>query len=279
MIDKLSKPVCYMQKRDMQELCGVSKATIFRLLKNLEGKGLIQKEEDGYSVTTYWRDSVNIYESQNETRDEAASLKMRHDESQNETHESQNETPLYIYNSYNNNMRADTRSPEEKLKRFPDWMGKLPLHRLVYLYSLLWQEQYGFKPDVTNWGMLGRNFKPLLKKYNEYQIAAFIILHFDWKGANNDSEFEKKMLEEKGYPLDLIPKRASIYKAYIMNYLSVKFDDEAEVKKWVSKFIVPLIKHDQDNSKNSINTGDGGSGLQTSRPSESGKVPANADGK
>lgn len=125
----------------------------------------------------------------------------------------------------------------------PPWTGKQPLQRLIRVYSILWEERYGFAPDIENFGKLGKLFYPLLKKYTEYQIASFIILHFEWRGATGEDEFTHKRLIDRCFPLEWIPKNVNEYKAYLVNALNIDFENHKEVKEYVAQTLNPILKN------------------------------------
>ena len=146
---------------------------------------------------------------------------------------------------------VDTTLPADQ-GALPEILGKTPLARLVSVYSLKFNELYGFNPSGLNWAMLGRNFKQALNDYSEWQIAAMILLHFDWHGASGEDDFTYNRLADRCFPLEWVPKQTNAYRAFIQNTLGVDWDDNAAVKKHVSSIIKPLyvaqhVKSDGEN--------------------------------
>lgn len=132
---------------------------------------------------------------------------------------------------------------QEKNDKLPDLLGKTPLARLVSVYSLKFHELYGFQPKVMNWAMLGRLFKETLANYSELQIAAMILLHFDWHGASGDDQFTHSRLSDRCFPLEWVPKATNAYRAYIQNTMGIDFEDTEAMRKHVVSIIKPL--HEQ----------------------------------
>lgn len=129
------------------------------------------------------------------------------------------------------------------LEQLPESFGNSSLKRLVKVYSILWKAKYGFYPTITKWGQLGKQFKVLITNFTEYQLSAIIVLHFDWKGANGDSDFIHKRLSEKCFPLEWISNSVNEYVAYLKNTIGLNFDNKKEVKSHVVKIIKPLLNN------------------------------------
>lgn len=273
-IHTLSNPWCYMSKRGLAKTCSVSEATIYNMLSLLVQKGLVERSEKGLKTTDLWRNTVDVEVS----KIKSPTLKSGVGVSKIKSHRLQNlESSIYIKDNQKDTISSpkveDCRTPQEKLKILPPWMGPNPLARIVFMYSLLWEERYGFEPTITNWGQLGKLFKPLLSLYTEYQLSALVWMHLNWAGANGDSEFDRNFLSNRCYPLDLLPRAVNNYKAYLMNTLSVNFDDEMSVKVWVVKEFSTLINAKRKiTSQDSVPAGDSSSFLQEAGAGEAGEV-------
>lgn len=105
----------------------------------------------------------------------------------------------------------------------------------------MFQNCYGFQPMVQ-WGQIGKLFKPLMENLTEVQIAALIILHFDWHGASGEDDFIFKKLSERCFPLEWLPKAVNEYRAYLTNTQGVAFDDPQAILKHVKHVISPIYK-------------------------------------
>lgn len=124
----------------------------------------------------------------------------------------------------------------------PDFLGKTPIARLANVYSLRYKELYGIDYRITNWPMMTKLFKPLLASESEWQIAALILLHFDWAGTSGEDDFTHRRLSERCFPLEWVPKAYNEYRAYLQNSLGVQYEDPEAIKKWVVDIIKPLYK-------------------------------------
>jgi hypothetical protein len=129
--------------------------------------------------------------------------------------------------------------PTQTSSELPLFLGKTPLARLVEVYSLKFVELYGFKPTL-NWGLLGKLFRQMQQDYSEWQIAAMILLHFDWHGASGDDDFTHNRLADRCFPLEWVPKTTNAYRAYLQNTLGVDFADQDVVRKHVTSLLKPL---------------------------------------
>lgn len=110
--------------------------------------------------------------------------------------------------------------------------GKTAIVRLCTFYSMIYKSKFGFNP-VIRYPMIGKLLKPLLEQLSEYQLALIILVFMHWRGANDDSDFERKRLENAGFPLQWMPSGVNAYRAFATNYLGIKFEDENEVKDYV----------------------------------------------
>lgn len=146
-------------------------------------------------------------------------------------------------NTSENTQRIDTQpSSLQEYSNLPGLIGKTPLARLVKVYSIKFRDLYGFEPQVMNWAQLGRFFKDMLKNYTEWQIAAMILLHFDWHGASGDDDFTFNRLSDRCFPLEWVPKASNAYRAYLQNSVGLEWDNNVSVRTWVTKIIQPLYK-------------------------------------
>lgn len=111
--------------------------------------------------------------------------------------------------------------------------GKTAIVRTCTFYSMLFEQRYGFKP-ILKYPMLGKVLKPVLDQFSEYQVALLILVFMNWQGADNNSDFERRKLQDKCYPLNWMPMNINAYLAFAKNYLGIKFEDENEVKEYVT---------------------------------------------
>jgi len=105
--------------------------------------------------------------------------------------------------------------------------------RLMAIYGALWLEKFGYKYRVTNWRAMGGKLKALTKYYSEPQIAALMIVHFNWHGSSGTDTFAHKNLRESMFPLEWIAARANNYIFYFQEVSGIDFDNNEEVLEWV----------------------------------------------
>lgn len=114
----------------------------------------------------------------------------------------------------------------------PPLFGRDRLKRIVTVYSLLWFFSYKTLYRA-NFGAIGRTFKPLLNSLTEWQIAALMIMHFNWHGADGRDEFVFKRLESAMHPILWIPAKVNEYGTYLTNVAGVDFEDKEKVRAYV----------------------------------------------
>lgn len=105
---------------------------------------------------------------------------------------------------------------------------------LIFFYKKVWKQVYGFEP-IINYGMVGKLFKPVFENFSPEQIRAMIVLHFNWRGANGDSDFVYKRLQERCFPIEWIPKAVNEYMAFLINARGLTKPEEFE--KFVREFV------------------------------------------
>lgn len=206
-----------------------------------------------------------------------------------------------IDNIIDTNIDNKTNSEEEDLSKsgktsfpeqtnLPEFFGKGRLKRIVGFYSLLWWEHYGTRYRVTNWPAIGKHMKAL-EHLTEKQIAALMIVHFDWYGATGDDDFAHKRLESSMFPIMWLPNNENQYATFITNSVGVDFDDQDAVSEYVRRYVLVggdgedslfaralqagVLKVDHGNiRKDSVSGNDNGSSIRATEPED---VGAHAD--
>lgn len=117
--------------------------------------------------------------------------------------------------------------------------GSTPIRRLVGLYSRLWKKKYGTSPNV-NWAKVTKILSPYLKDFSEYRLAMFIMVYFNWKGANGDDFSIEKRLQSNCYPLEWVHYHFNAMSPYIKNTLGIDIDNTQQVEKIVNNKIKEL---------------------------------------
>ena len=127
----------------------------------------------------------------------------------------------------------------------PPRFGKTGVQRVVGIYSLLWRNYYDTDFKLTNWGKVGKLFKPLLETYSELQVASLVWIHFNWHGMSGTDDFAFKRITDQAFPIEWIPRSASQYETYIKNVVGIDFDNPDEVQ----RYIVPILKGIEESIK------------------------------
>jgi hypothetical protein len=117
--------------------------------------------------------------------------------------------------------------------------GKTYIIRILSIYNDLFRQKYGFRPTLSI-GKFGIMLKRLTKSHTELQIASLMIVFFNWKGIDGNDDFEEKKLlqvtHNSGWFFNSIDK----YKAYLINVFRLDFNNEDEVRKFVSDYMLSI---------------------------------------
>lgn len=246
--------------QQLADLVGVTRRTIGHVLDKLVLYELIETKAERKRATQKWYDVAIMIEN-DETgwekfthqerkiipgvgKNNSSKAKKFRTESEKISHNNNGNTDNNVYN--NVIIEKASQEDEKELpitdRNLPLAFGKMPLHRLVYIYSVLWNDLYGTSFKVTNWPLLAKLYKPLIEQYTEFQIASLMILHFEWAGATGNDEFTHKRLAESFFPIEWIPKSINQYSTYLTNTLNVNFEDKAKVAKFVKGIMDPKIE-------------------------------------
>lgn len=215
----------YKTDREIAEEVGMGIREAQAAKKHLIELGLIQVVKRGTPQRSFYSLNDELCESK---LTELAALDQRNssiliDETRSSNSETTTETTTDI--------STDVVKPVQE-GLLPESMGKTPTSRLVRVYALKYEDLYGVEYKA-NWPALTKLFKPLLESMTEMQIAALIVLHFEWRGASGEDQFTHDRLAERCFPLEWVPKAVNQYLPYLQNALEVPFTDEAKVKKYV----------------------------------------------
>jgi len=114
--------------------------------------------------------------------------------------------------------------------------GKTYIVRLSSFYATLWEKKYGMKP-MMSFAQTGKVFKELSVMFNEYQIAYFLILFFDWAGPDGKDENEANFLATKTHSIFFLRGKIDIMRVYSKNVLGVDTEDLEQVKPLVDRLL------------------------------------------
>ena len=235
-IDKLSNPKCTMGREKLADLCGLSRRGFGAVVDRLVDCGYVEKDRQSLWSTQAWRDLVYVQRGE-ETAHPRGKKCLKN--GQKVPLEGEETAHVYNYNDINkDNIVVET---SEKPNQLPGYFGHSPLQRVVMAYSILWYHLYGTKYE-PNFGMIGKVYKPILEQLTEMQVAALILIHFNWSGADGTDDFAHRRLVSNMFPINWIPKNVNEYKTYLTNVLGVNFEDQDAVKAYVKESLTDALR-------------------------------------
>lgn len=122
----------------------------------------------------------------------------------------------------------------------PTSLGKSSLNRIIKVYSLLFEEKFGIEPMI-NFGMIGKLLKPLLTNFSEQQIACFLIMYFEFRGTDGQSEWLYQNNFSRNFPLNTFPKHVDGIRIYLSNVLGFDWKDDEIVRNKLKEELLPLM--------------------------------------
>lgn len=125
----------------------------------------------------------------------------------------------------------------------PESRGSIPMKRIISIYRDLWKHERGFDYKITSWGMLGKMIKTLLEHYTEVQIAALLIVFFNWNGITGKDSREHEAVAKASFAFGWFFKGINQYETYIRNTYGLNFDDPIAVREFVAEHMLELSTH------------------------------------
>lgn len=114
----------------------------------------------------------------------------------------------------------------------PEVRGKTYIMRVLSIYTDLFRHKYGFYPQLPI-GRFGKALKVLHVTHTELQIAALLIIFFDWSGVDGNDDWEKQSLIKVTHNMGWFFNSVNKYEAYLRNVIALDMDNEEEVRKFV----------------------------------------------
>lgn len=114
----------------------------------------------------------------------------------------------------------------------PEVRGKTYIMRVLSIYTDLFRHKYGFYPQLPI-GRFGKALKVLHATHTEFQIAALLIIFFDWSGVDGNDDWEKQSLIKVTHNMGWFFNSVNKYEAYLRNVIALDMDNEEEVRKFV----------------------------------------------
>lgn len=123
----------------------------------------------------------------------------------------------------------------------PESRGKNYIVRIMSVYSDLFKDKYGFKP-VIPFGRVGKLLKTLIETHTEIQIAAMLIVFFDWAGMDGGSDFDREKLINAAHSFGWFYGSINQYEIYLRNIQNLNMDSEDDVREFVARSLLALNK-------------------------------------
>lgn len=123
--------------------------------------------------------------------------------------------------------------------QLPIGRGSTYILRVLSIYRDLFRQKYGFEPQV-NIGRFGKSLKELMQTKTELQVAALLIVFFNWQGmTGNDPQEAEKLLKATHNPSWFF-STVTTYEAYLRNVQGLLLDDELKVKEFVASYFARI---------------------------------------
>lgn len=123
----------------------------------------------------------------------------------------------------------------------PETKGKTYILRIISVYVDLFRAKYGFVPQIA-YSRWGAPIKRLMETHTELQIAAMLVVFFNWRGMASDDEWAEQKLIDAGHNLGWFFSTTNSYEIYLRNVFRLDLDNEEEVKSFVEKNLEALNK-------------------------------------
>lgn len=123
----------------------------------------------------------------------------------------------------------------------PEKRGSNYIQRITSVYSDLFKDKYGFYPAI-NFGKVGNLLKSMILNHTELQIAAMLIVFFDWAGMDGSSDFDREKLVNAAHSFGWFYGTTNQYEIYLRNVLKINLDNEEDTRDFVAKYLLELKK-------------------------------------
>ena len=111
-------------------------------------------------------------------------------------------------------------------------LGKNYILRLFKVYSILFEDKFGFKPKI-NMGLFGKTIKSLVSDKTEIQIATLLVVFFNWRGMSGSDEYAHQRLVDATFNISWFKSSINSYEAYARNVICIDLDNEINVREFL----------------------------------------------
>lgn len=115
----------------------------------------------------------------------------------------------------------------------PESRGKTYIIRIISIYTDLFRHKYGFHPQLPI-ARFGKAIKVLHSTHTELQIAALLIIFFEWAGMDGRDDWEKESLIKVTHNMGWFFNSVNKYEAYLRNVFGLNLDNEEGVREFVA---------------------------------------------
>lgn len=212
----------------------IGKKTFGEAKKFLLENGLISSvsTKDNKGAITGWYIKINyIWKAKNLPEMEVTQNPQNPPSGKQET----NALSANSLNALNANI-ITTKSEMDMVSVLPMNRGKTAIMRVLSIYQDLFRNKYGFGCSVPI-GRFGKSVNTLLKTHTEIQIAALMIIFFDWHGMTGSDIADHTKLLKATFNVFWFFSSITTYEAYARNVLQIKFDDPTSIREFVGEQI------------------------------------------
>jgi len=110
----------------------------------------------------------------------------------------------------------------------PEKLGRTYITRLLTVYKRLFVDKFGFEPTI-NVSLFGKTCKELCEAHSEVQLAAMMIIFFNWNGMNGGDARAQQRLVEATFPITWFKNGINTYEAYARNVFNLDLDKPEEL--------------------------------------------------
>lgn len=121
----------------------------------------------------------------------------------------------------------------------PESRGSNYILRVISVYKDLFKDKYGFAPTIS-FGKFGKMTKTLVESHTELQIAAMLIIFFNWAGMDGNDVFQQERMVNSAHSFGWFFSTTNQYEIYLRNIQGLNLDNEDETRAFVASTLLAL---------------------------------------
>lgn len=239
--------VCFPSRSLLAKNIGASTKSVDRHIETLEVVGLLEKSKRRRPGDVV--NKSNLYQILiPEQVDKKAELV---DTSVHQQVDKNDPVTIPIYNYTQVTIQDENQSTDSVLPPVPEIKviigqlpinrGSTPIQRLKSIYNQLYLDKYGFLPSLDML-KVGGSIDSMLKTRSEFQVAAMMVVYFNWRGMDGSDDFAEKRLVNASHPFSWLPSSMNTHETYLRNVQRLDFDNNDEVAKFVRDYMIKIKK-------------------------------------